>query len=137
MKKLFCLFLLLLFFLTGCANVIFTVGYEPVTEEKWGSFTPDQTYSHDGAYYAVSKVVMEEDLQVINVEIYTADGMLVGSFRPVRARDFWGICWEDDSYDIWVQSGDVGLLCYAYTDGEWKEDPTALRPDNVVSKYDP
>lgn len=60
----------------------------------------------------------------------------VFSFTPARASDFWGICWETDTYNIWIQSGDIGVICYAYADGNWEVDPTAIRPDSIVSKYD-
>ena len=102
----------------------------------WGSFTSEKTFSYDKQYYAVQKTTDKDDVTYINVEIYTADDVLVASFLPARAWDFWGICWEKDTYNIWVQSGDIGILCYAYDNAEWTLNASAVRPDYIVSKYD-
>lgn len=72
----------------------------------------------------------------VHFETSAADGQLTDSFQPARASDFWGICWEHDTYNIWIQSGDIGVLCYSYEDGKWELDTSAARPDYVVSKYD-
>lgn len=66
----------------------------------------------------------------------TETDQLVSSFYPARARDFWGICWENDSYNIWTQSGDIGVYCYKYEEMQWKRDESAQRPDYIISKYD-
>ena len=102
----------------------------------WGSFSSEKTFSYDKQYYAVQKTADKDDVTYINVEIYTADDVLVASFLPARAWDFWGICWEKDTYNIWVQSGDIGTLCYAYDNAEWTLNASAVRPDYIVSKYD-
>lgn len=74
---------------------------------------------------------------VIVVSIYDAEtDEFVGDFCPARARDFWGICWESDSYNIWTQSADIGIYCYVYEDGRWIRDENAVRPEDIVSKYD-
>jgi len=99
---------------------------------KIPSFRMTKTYSYDKAYYAL--ISKDEDMAVIT--IYTSDGDIVNSFKPCRNADFWGICWENDSYDIWVQSGDIGVVCYSFNDGIWNLDESAVRPDYIVSKYD-
>ena len=48
------------------------------------------------------------------------------SFEPVRRWDFWGVCFENDNYNIWIQSGDIGIICYEYRDGEWHRSPDAI-----------
>lgn len=68
--------------------------------------------------------------------IDTGNKKEVFSFIPARARDFWGICWESDSYNIWIQSGDIGVICYKCEDEIWVQDESAIRPDDIVSKYD-
>ena len=112
----------------GCSN--------RASVAEWGNFTSEKTFSYDGKYYALHKTTEMEDTTYINVEIYTADGVPVASFQPARASDFWGICWEKDTYNIWIQSGDMGTLCYSYDHGEWSRNGSAIRPDYIVSKYD-
>ncbi|MDE5824678.1 MAG: hypothetical protein K2H91_08360, partial [Lachnospiraceae bacterium] len=87
--------------------------YEAPQEEEWGSFTPDDVESFDGKF--VAKQVVERrsfsDTQSINyvrVDVFDNEsGELADSFYAERAWDFWGICWEKDSYNIWTQSADV------------------------------
>ncbi len=108
-------------------------------EAYYGSFTPDKTYSYDKVYYAVQEVEKntESGVNMIKVCIYeTASDHMIFVFYPARARDFWGICWENDSYNIWTQSADIGIFCYRYDAAQWLLDETAQRPDYIVSKYD-
>lgn len=106
-------------------------------DSDWGSFTSDKTYSYDKVYYAEQKVEKLTDVSQITVYIYKADGdEEVFSFSPARASDFWGICWENDSYNIWNQSADIGVICWRYNGVNWEEDKTATRPDYIISKYD-
>lgn len=110
-------------------------------QEIWGSFTADVTYSYDEKYYAVQEV---DDttfgMRYIKVCIYETDtDTLIYYFYPARARDFWGICWENDTYNIWTQSADVGIYCYKYEempDRKWERDESAIRPAYIISKYD-
>lgn len=107
----------------------------PQTDQSYelGSFTPDRVYSYDQKFYAAQSV----EQKMIQVSIYTSDDdQLVFSFVPARAWDFWGICWESDTYNIWTQSGDIGVYCYKYDDMRWIRDEDAKRPDDIISKYD-
>lgn len=109
------------------------------TFERWGSFTADKTYSYDEKYYAVQEVEYDDNIGVnyIKVCIYeTETDELVSFFYPARARDFWGICWENDTYNIWTQSGDIGVYCYKYEEMQWERDESAQRPEYIISKYD-
>lgn len=73
----------------------------------------------------------------IVVSIYDAEtDEFVGGFCPARSRDFWGICWESDTYNIWTQSADIGIYCYVYQDGKWIRDENAVKPEDIVSKYE-
>jgi hypothetical protein len=58
-------------------------------------------------------------------------GELLYSFSPVRRLDFWGICFEADNYNLWVKSGDVGILCYEYDGETWQYNPAAVMPDYI------
>lgn len=107
--------------------------------EANGSFTMETTYSFDNKYYAIQEAVKyeEDDPDYIEISVYNAETEeLADVFTAARARDFWGICWESDTYNIWVQSGDIGNICYKYEDGQWTRDDSAERPDDIISKYD-
>lgn len=128
-----CLFILLL---SGC-------GIRPSEEdnvtETWGSFTADQTYSYDRKYYAIQETEEDPDngWRYIKVCVYeTGTDALIDCFYPARASDFWGICWENDTYNIWTQSADIGVCCFKYEDMKWQKDESAQRPDYIISKYD-
>lgn len=128
MKKSYLLSLIVLLVFCGCTN--------RASLAEWGSFTSEKAFSYDSKYYAVQKTTEKDDTTYINVEIYTSEDVLVDSFQPARARDFWGICWEKDTYNIWIQSGDIGILCYSCDNEEWSRNNTAIRPEYIVSKYD-
>lgn len=100
---------------------------------NWGSFSSGKTESYDQKYYALQTV--ENNTVVVTVFDQRTDTD-VFSFSPARSRDFWGICWENDTYNIWIQSGDVGVLCYRCTNGQWLLDGNAVRPTYIKSKYD-
>ena len=99
----------------------------------YGSFTPDRAESFDGKYYALQTVVD----RMIEVTVYTTDGnRRIFSFQPARSMDFWGICWENDSYNIWIQSADIGIYCYEFEDEVWTVNPNAVCPSYIVSRWD-
>ena len=112
------------------------------SREKYGSFTPEDSYSYDGkmvAHQRIEKGIGVDDLtRRIFIEIRDLrTGQMLARFSPARAWDFWGICWENDSYNIWIQSADIGIQCYRYENGQWKyDDSHPLQPDYIVSKYD-
>ncbi len=102
-------------------------------KNSWGSFTSRKTESYDGKYYATQT----KHEKAIKVTVYEKEtDKEVYSFTPARSMDFWGICWESDSYNIWIQSGDIGVYCYKYTDNKWELDKQAERPADIISKYD-
>ena len=129
---------LLAMLLAICFGVIGRMLLSRNQAERYGSFTIEKTFSHDGRYYAL---VEPEDghmlSRMIRVSVHeAASGELIAEFRPARALDFWGICWESDSYNIWIQSADIGIFCYRYEDGMWIEDWEIERPADIISKYD-
>ena len=131
MKKYLCIFLSLLLITAsfcGCNN--------QSSSAEWGSFTAEKTFSYDNQYYAVQEILERDNIRFIDVKIYSANNTLIYSFQPARANDFWGICWEKDSYNIWVQSGDVGVICYSYDNKEWTVNTSAVRPAYIISRYD-
>ena len=91
---------------------------EPPSQRFWGSYTAEKTYSYDHKYYAIQSV---ED-RMIKVSVFlVSSGELIDAFTPARSMDFWGICWERDTYNIWTQSADIGSYCYACRDGKWEK----------------
>lgn len=130
----------LLIFLILCILLFLSGRTNKSTSESWGSFTADKTYSYDEKYYAVQKVeddIYGDGVAYIKVSIYeTETDTLVDEFYPARAWDFWGICWENDTYNIWTQSADIGIYCYKYEDMQWQKDESAERPEYIISKWD-
>ena len=132
MKRITLIFLILI-----CAILFVSCDNSDSKEMQWGSFTAEKTYSFDKTFYAVQSVAEKEDASYIVVDIYkTGNDEKIYSFSPARARDFWGICWEETTYNIWIQSADVGVLCYEYQDDCWNLNENAIRPEEIISKYD-
>ncbi len=132
MKKAFSLIsvFLLLFTFVAC-------GDNSINEDDWGSFTPEKTFSYDNKYYAVQTVEETEDVSNIIVSVYTTENdEFIASFSPARAMDFWGICWEKDSYNIWIQSSDIGIYCYKFDENSWVLDESLELPDYMKTRYD-
>ena len=128
MKRILWLGVLLCLLFPGCSAP---------EEENWGSFSAGRTESYDGKFYALQTREEVEGIPCIVVTVYETETEIpVFSFVPARAKDFWGICWERDSYRIWIQSADVGVRCYREENGYWIPDETAKRPDDIKSKYD-
>lgn len=128
MKRLLWLSCVFLLLLSGCGA--------PQAED-WGSFTPEKTHSYDEALYAVQSTQKSGGVTYVEISVCSAENdEVLCTFIPARARDFRGVCWESDSYNLWIQSGDIGVVCYACEDGVWQIDPSAVRPENIVSKYD-
>ena len=99
--------------------------------KTYGSFTIDMASSYDNKYSAR----VNDSGNNVMILIIGSDND-TSSFVPCRKSDFYGICWENDSYNIWVQSGDIGVICYRYENGKWSEDPEAVRPEYIISRYD-
>lgn len=127
MKKRALIFVSASLLMSSCSH-----GENAETKENFGSFYIGICQSYDFKYE--STPVFSDDM--VGISITDADGSEVYYFEPVRKFDFYGVCWEKDNYNIWIQSGDVGILCYAYDNGEWKLDKDAVRPDYIISKYD-
>lgn len=100
--------------------------------EKFGSFTVERAFSYDKAYFTT--FVDAGDSVMIMIE--DKNHVPVCSFTPCRESDFWGVCWENDNYNLWIQSGDIGVVCYSKNGEKWVLNSEAVRPDYIVSKYD-
>ena len=103
------------------------------SNQFWGSYTSAKTYSYDHKLYAVQTVVD----QMIVVTVYnTETDEEIDSFSPARSLDFWGICWEKDTYNIWTQSSDIGIYCYEYQNWKWILNKGLTTPNYIISRYD-
>lgn len=107
--------------------------YEASRPARYGSFTLEKTYSYDNKYYAESVAGSDEK---ITVNIYNENGSKVYSFAPCWKNDFQGICWENDSYNIWVQFHHVNVTCYRQTGSSWMKDESLRKPDYMIGITD-
>lgn len=101
----------------------FTTGGS-VQDEKMNDsvFQTETVYSFDGRL----RVEIDATEMMVRLDITDEErGELLYSFSPVRRLDFWGICFEADNYNLWVKSGDVGILCYEYDGETWQYNPDA------------
>ena len=130
---------IVLFILTAAAVLLTASCGSTKTSDKnnMGSFTAEKAYSYDSTFYAEQRTEKMSDASYIVVDIYKAENSeKIFSFSPARARDFHGICWEETTYNIWIQSGDIGTFCYEYRNGIWILNENAVNPEEIVSKYD-
>ncbi len=107
----------------------FTTGGS-VQDEKMNDsvFQMETIHSFDGRL----RVDIDATEMMVRLDITDEEsGELLYSFSPVRRWDFWGICFETDSYNLWVKSGDVGILCYEYDGETWQYNPDAVMPDYI------
>ena len=124
---------LILLGLAGCSS---PQSSEP---EYWGSFTDEPVISSDGLYRAEHAAIRQDgsNVSVIQVKVYDNNtNKLLDSFSPARAWDFWGICWEEGTHRIWIQSADIGIYCYELQNGHWMLNEDIERPNTIVSKWD-
>ena len=115
------------------------VASEQVPADSFVVGVPGTIRSDDGKLYAEQSLRQEETggVNLVDVTVYSADnGLPVGTFTAQRAMDFLGICFGPGSWDIWVQSGDVGVYCMRYDDGKWVEDRTAQKPASIVTRQE-
>ena len=105
--------------------------FMPVEKPYTGSFGLERVSSYDGKYYAD----IDHSGDIIKIKIFNAEKKHVYTIDSERRLDFWGICWENDSYGLWVQSADVGLIRYKYENGIWTKDQNAIKPPEIISKW--
>ena len=96
------------------------------------SFTNKKTFSYDRKYYVK---VLDSDRKT-KIVIFSEGNEVLTNFKPCDARKFQGYCWAEDSYDIWIQASDIGLVCYSLEGDEWVLNENAVKPDSIISKYD-
>lgn len=133
----------LLGIMVGCLILLGMVGCsspQSASPEYWGSFTNGPVISSDGLYRAEHAAIKQEgsNVTVIEVKVYDNNtNELLDSFIPARAWDFWGVCWEEGTHRIWIQSADIGIHCYELLNGQWVLNEDIERPDTIISKWGP
>lgn len=98
----------------------------------YGSFTSKKTFSYDRKYYIK---VLDSDRKT-KIVIFSQGNEVLTNFKPCDAGNFQGYCWASDSYDIWIQASDIGLVCYSLSGDEWVLNENAVKPDDIISKYE-
>ena len=88
--------------------------------------------SYDGKY---SVSLTSEDKDVSITVSSGADEVFV--FSAGSESEFRGVCWDKESYDLWLQYQDGVLVCYSMNDGEWQLNSGAQKPDYIVYNLHP
>lgn len=92
-------------------------------------FSESMTASFDGKYYAIMGVKIENDEALAVVNIFSEIGDNIYSFTSGNIDNFFGVRWENDSYNIWTLSLNKGMTCYEYNNEEWTLNESAVLPD--------
>ena len=117
---------------TATVETARSINKEQELYEEYDRFFHTETVnSFDG----VLRAEINSDTFMIRIDIIDNESNeIVYSFEPVRKWDFWGICWERDNYNIWIDSGDVGIICYEYNGIEWIYNPN-INIDSFIDIY--
>ena len=99
-----------------------------VALREFGSFTRDKTYSYDGKYY-----VAKFDPSFHEIDIYSSNGYVDAIILP-NPGDYYGVCWEKDSYNLWIQEENGDILCYNMADEKWFLNENAVKPDYIICR---
>lgn len=99
-----------------------------VALREFGSFTRDKTYSYDGKYY-----VAKFDPLFHEIGIYSSNGHVDAIILP-NPGDYYGVCWEKDSYNLWIQNKSGDTLCYSMVDEKWSLNESAVKPEYIICR---
>ena len=99
-----------------------------VALREFGSFTRDKTYSYDGKYY-----VAKFDPSFHEIDIYSSNGYVDAIILP-NPGDYYGVFWEKDSYNLWIQEENGDILCYNMADEKWSLNENAVKPDYIICR---
>lgn len=103
-----------------------------VNLRRYGSFAVDtgRYYSYDGNYYA-SVSNWRHDIDIV---ICSDDGEKSYPVCICDSSDFRGLCWENDNYNLWIQTKNGDTLCYSKNGEEWTLNENAVKPDYIIGK---
>lgn len=88
--------------------------------------------SYDGKY-SVSLTTEDKDVSIA----VSSGSDEVFVFSAGSESEFRGVCWDKDSYDLWLQYQDGVLVCYSMNDGECELNSGAQKPDYIVYNLHP
>lgn len=99
---------------------------------RYGSFAVDtgRYYSYDGNYFA-SVSYWRHDIDIV---ICSDDGEKSYPVCICDSSDFRGLCWENDNYNLWIQTKDGDTLCYSKNGEEWTLNENAVKPGYIILK---
>ena len=129
MKKLIYLAIVSLLILSGCSSKAKPSDKSEITQNQIEMFTTNMAASFDGKYYAIIGVKMENDETLAVVNVFSETGDSIYSFTSGNVDNFFGVCWEKDTYNIWTLSLDKGMTCHEYDNEEWTLNESAALPD--------
>lgn len=92
----------------------------------------DGSDSYDGKY---SVSLTAENKEVLITVLSGTDEVFV--FSAGNESEFRGICWDKNSYDLWLQYQDGGLICYKMADETWEAANGAEKPEYIVYNIHP
>ena len=101
----------------------------------YGSFNVEEAKSYDGKFTA--KVLIGSGMVTVQITDNETDS-IVSSFKPCGKGQFYGICWENDSYRLWVQTDTSRFICYSMKESrwDWQIDEGARKPEYIKGRYD-
>lgn len=88
--------------------------------------------SFDGKYTAK---ITTEDREVSITVLSGSDEVF--KIEAGKESDFRGLCWDKNSYDLWLQYQDGKLVCYHMADETWGIADGAEKPDYIVYNIHP
>lgn len=119
MKKILILTMIVLLMITGCNSKNTASDEVQITKEQAEMFTTDMTASFDSKYFAIMGASVEDDKTLAVVNIFSEMGDSVYSFTAGNIDNFFGVCWEKDTYNLWILTSDNDAVCYKYADNKW------------------
>jgi len=128
--KIFAIIICVFIFVLSCVCCVLN----DAENDDWGSFSAEtKQYSYDSSYYSIQNV----ENGIISICVYTMnDDELVFEIEPCRSSDYLGMVWENGRNAFWIQSGDIGVLCYEFENDEWCLNTDREKPEEIVSRYD-
>jgi hypothetical protein len=104
-------------------------------KQMYGSFNVEEAMSYDKKFTA--KVLIGSGMVTVQIIDNETDS-IVSSFKPCGKGEFYGICWENDSYNLWVQTDTSLVICYSMKESkwDWQINENARKPDYIKGRYD-
>ena len=104
-------------------------------QAMYGSFNVEEAKSYDGKFTA--KCLIGSGIVTVQIIDNETDS-IVSSFKPCGKGSFYGVCWENDKYNLWVQTDTSYLICYSMKESrwDWEINKNARKPDYIKGRYE-